>query len=236
MKEKSNTIIAIHIPKTAGLTLLHYLRQHFNVYEDNKLVEVEIAKLNKEWKRPSLIEAISERSRIIAMTSDYNCIAGHFYAKKYKFYPNAKFITFVRDPLERMMSNYFFWKKVYEAGNPGKDPYLDSIFKRNISLSEFLLEKKFKNYQYTFVKEMNLEKFSFIGVADRQYFSHDVKYLFETVLKCSIQNSEIKQLNATNYDGKIPDIDLNAFKKFHKKDYEIYNYALEKRRKRLGNL
>ena len=154
---------------------------------------------------------------------------------KYRFYPNAKFITFVRDPLQRMVSNYYFWKKVYEIGNPGKDLYLHSLFKRDISLNDFLFEENFKNYHWQYIKGIPLARYSFIGITDEQYFADDINYLFNGILEHPLENAVIEGLNKTDYNNNsLSSIDLEAFRKFHKHDYAIYEYALQKRKRRLA--
>lgn len=233
-------IISVHTPKSAGTSLLHCLKKHFNVYVDYEhAVPLKnfytrypnnLGVAHKKWMKISPVKSILQTHNLVKKTKEYNCVHGHFSVMKYRFYPNAKFITFVRNPLERMISHYYFWKKVYEKyGNPEKDLYLDYIFKNNTSLDDFLFDNNLKNYQYNYLKGINLNKFDFIGIADEQYFLEDTKYLFNKILKCPIENSDIERLNKTDYNRCIADIDINAFKRFHKKDYEIYEYALKQR-------
>lgn len=219
--ENNRMIISVHVPKAAGTTLLHYLKTHFKVFEDNEA-----------WGYASILKAMFKKSDLV---KTYNCIHGHFPAMKYRFYPNTKFITFVREPLERMVSHYYYWKKIYEIGNPGKDPYLDSLFKRNISLKDFVFEEKLKNQQWQYIRGIPLPRYRFIGIADEKYLAHDISYLFKEILKHPLENSVIERHNKTDYDTKsIPNIDLESFRKFHKKDYGIYEYALQKLRLRLA--
>jgi hypothetical protein len=215
-------IISVHVPKTAGTTLLHYLQTHFNVFEDNEA-----------WGYASLLKAMLKKSDLV---KTYDCIHGHFPAMKYRFYPNTIFITFVREPLERMVSHYYYWKKVYEIGNPGRDPYVDSLFKRDISLSDFVFEEKLKNQQWQYVRGIPLSRYSFIGITDEKYLANDMNHLFNEILRRPLRNSVIERHNKTDYNKKsISNIDMEAFRKFHKKDYEIYEYALQKRKVRLAD-
>ena len=93
--------ISIHIPKTAGTTLgyildLGFRRKVFYDYTqlDDKpeLLQKDIAHLqaNKDF--------IAERFKLIH---------GHFHYKKYgDIFPNAKYITCLREPLKRTVSQY----------------------------------------------------------------------------------------------------------------------------------
>jgi len=241
---KISTIISIHIPKTAGTTLSHYLRNHFNVFADNEF-SAKLAQLYqlyssypngsgvgiaaRKWMHIGFIESILSMDSTIKKTKDYDCIHGHFNVMKYRFYPNAKFITFVREPLERAISHYYYWKKLYENGY--EDLYLNYLFERNMGLNEFLFLKSFRNYQSLYLNGISLKKIDFLGISDNG-FSEDVKYLFGTVLNHPLKDVEILKINVTDYTKNIENIDVDAFRKFHRKDYRIYEYALEKRKMR----
>lgn len=218
-------IISVHVPKTAGTTLVHYLKTYFSVFEDYG-----------PWQPTNLLKARLERSALVKKVDTYDCIHGHFPVMKYRFYPNAQFITFVREPLERIISNYYFWKKVYEIGNAGKDLYLISLFKKNISLNDFLFEENLQNHHWQYMKGIPLSRYSFIGIADEKYFAADINYLFNEILQSPLEIAVVERLNKTDYNQEsISKNDIEDFRKFHKHDYEIYAYALQKRTLRLAS-
>tara|TARA_R110000787_G_scaffold188209_4_gene299982 strand:+ start:2138 stop:2845 length:708 start_codon:yes stop_codon:yes gene_type:complete len=92
-------IISLHIPKTAGTTLGYILdygskRKIFYDYTQyrHEALEQDIAYLEKNK------EFIANRFEIIH---------GHFHYKKYEnIFPEAKYITCLRDPLKRTISQY----------------------------------------------------------------------------------------------------------------------------------
>ena len=233
-------LISVHVPKTAGTTLLHHLKTQFTVFLDLEFLTTipelytrwphNPGRVAGNWMHTSLLQAIGNRSNLIKKMEGYDCIHGHFHVVKYRFLPNAKFITFVREPLERMVSHYYFWKQVYEMGNPTKDIYIDDLFKRNTSLNEFLFEENLKNYQCRFIKGMHLSRYSFIGVADEEYFADDIDYLFNKILKCPLEKVAVERLNKTAYNKSVSNVDIGAFRNFHKNDYELYEYALQNRK------
>ena len=64
----------------------------------------------------SVLKTLSRYYRELNKIDDsVKCIHGHFPAKKYlPFFVtrNIRFITWVRDPFDRMLSNYFYWKSL----------------------------------------------------------------------------------------------------------------------------
>ena len=99
-----------------------------------------------------------------------------------------------------------------------------------------MFEENFKNYHWQYIKGIPLARYSFIGITDEQYFADDINYLFNKILKHPLENAVIERLNKTDYNNNpFSSSDLEAFRRFHKHDYEIYEYALHKRKLRLAS-
>jgi hypothetical protein len=95
--DPSQALISIHIPKCAGQSLTRVLKTW---YGENFF---------RHYQRPGDLPP----PRIPLHPGI--CIHGHFHTQKglgiKDYYPEAKqFITFLRDPLEIHISNYFFWR------------------------------------------------------------------------------------------------------------------------------
>ena len=79
-------LIYIHIPKCAGSTMMIYLRKYYRIHQV------------KTWWREDW-ESISPRAQ---------CVFGHMpFSAISRRYPNDSKITFLRDPVERVISLYF---------------------------------------------------------------------------------------------------------------------------------
>lgn len=99
-------LVGVHFPKTGGASLLLGLNEHYGdwLYEDyqhdpgNPLT-------NKE--RPPILGAFTK------------AVFGHFRADRYLNYNPGFLFTFVRDPFDLLLSNYFFLRDhVGETTNP----------------------------------------------------------------------------------------------------------------------
>ena len=161
------------------------------------------------------------------------CIHGHF--NKYRnfginqYYPEARqFITFLRDPLEILISNYFFsTRNGYYYRNGKKFQATESI--------ESYFEKRLINEQSWFethlpdgINKNNYEdfihsKFIFIGVMD--YYQESVNLLADKLNK---PRKELPYINKSprepyNLSKKL----IENFKEKFEFDYLLYNFALD---------
>ena len=91
---ENRMLIYIHIPKCAGSTMKVYLRRYYRIHQV------------KTWWREDW-ESISPRAQ---------CVFGHMpFSVISRRYPNDSKITFLRDPVERVISLYYHitWKTAH---------------------------------------------------------------------------------------------------------------------------
>jgi len=224
--------ISLHIPKTAGTTLLTYLRKHFKVKEDYELVKCLETKFatNTDYamSHAECIEAGAiVKLKQVLLPLKYQVIHGHFSANKYSLTPGSKMFTFVRNPAERLLSHYFYWKAIYDIGDR-RYKFINEIFEKNFSIDEFIFHPYLRNYQSKYIDGLRIDKFIFVGVADDGYFDLDLRYLFHHILKIPLDDDRIKIENSTNvrYEEIIKCIDMGKLRRHHSDDYELYNLAL----------
>ena len=95
-----------------------------------------------------------------------------------------------------------------------------------------------ENFYGKFLWEFPIEKFHFIGITE--HFEGDVSFFRKNYLK----DSKIKDIPKANsnpnnnglYSEKISRELLSSIKSFHSKDYEMYEYAIEKRKERMKSM
>lgn len=156
---------------------------------------------------------------------------GHFLAAKYKCYQNRKgtyFITWLRDPIDRLISHYYFWLKTYDERE--SLPFQKKIAQEGWSLERFCFSEQMRNLYSKFLTDFNVQNFDFIGIVE--YYKQDFKFFNEYILK--VKNPILPYLNKTKKpDEQYVDKDLrNKLIRYHKKDYDLYNYALKLRENR----
>lgn len=174
-------IISIHIPKNAGVSFLSTLR---DIYKNGLQTDYQekigsIEYLHRDFEKYPKIR------------KGTTVIHGHFQAGKYlEKYPNAKFIAWFRDPVERIASLYYFWKR-----NPDyKNSSCVQMLKNKYSLVEFSSMPKLRDMQPYLIEPLKLTDFKFFGIVEHYRMSM-------SLFKVSMG---IKKLNFF-YDNTNPD-------------------------------
>lgn len=150
-------IISIHTPKTAGTLFLDVLK---SVYGEEKIFR------DYSGKDPQ------NYSRIDAITDNIQVIHGHFRTQWYEnCFPSAKRITWLRHPLFRFISFYYFWMSL--PYDEDASPLRKYAQKNNLSLVELAEHPNMKNQMmFNFVGQQSLQDYYFVGI--QEFFVEDL--------------------------------------------------------------
>lgn len=233
---KHNTmIISVHIPKTAGRSFRSLLQTKFESgfrddYKDSPLNK-------KENERIENCENFKKEYRLykkfLHKLKKTECIHGHFLPYKYNSHlsnKNDQFVTWLREPTERLISHYFYRKKVYQetVETPNQ-----KIFHDYGSFEEFCFSEKMQNAYDKYLYKFPIENFSFIGIVE--HFEEDLKYFSQNFLNTKIE--DIPRKGTNSYKDQLSCLEdtdfIKKIKEFHSKDYSIYENALNIRKKRI---
>lgn len=152
------------------------------------------------------------------------CIHGHFLPLKYRLCQDTKFVTWMRDPIERIASHYYYWLRNYNSQNA---PLLQKkVVEENWTLERFCLCSQLKNFYTQFLWGFPLNKFDFIGITE--YYDTELEYFSQKFFKTKfIAHSKNKNLNYKK-QIYIEDKELRLrLEKFHSKDVDLYKMALK---------
>lgn len=150
-------IISVHTPKTAGTLFFDVLK---SVYGEEKIFR------DYSGKDPLKHEGFNE------IAHEFQVVHGHFRVKRYENrFPTAKRITWLRHPLFRFISFYYFWMNLPYDENASS--LRKHVKKNNLSLLELAEHPKMKNQMMTsFVGKQSLQSYYFIGI--QEFFTEDL--------------------------------------------------------------
>lgn len=228
-------IFFTHIPKTSGTTFF----QSSVVPNIPKDQIYEVASI-----RQVLTDRLTHRLR----TDELNVISGHFkYGMHHLFPGQPRYIVFLRDPIDRAVSFYYFIKdsnaSIYR--HPIRD-YADSV-----SIEEFYQNPRFSNmicqhiagykisHIYQFLSQNKSIQKRLLATASAHLFNrYDTYGLLEQfeasrLLLCNrlSLNAVDKDLKKQKKTGQRPQVEdlssrtLSALKASHEMDLELYEQA-----------
>lgn len=114
------TLISVHTPKSSGTALAAALQA---IYGEALAVETCDDPANP--LSPRAIDPVSYNERNRTLPQGIRCVHGHFHPAQFR--PDAApLFTLLREPVENLVSIYFYWKALGRHGNPLHDYWLDS--------------------------------------------------------------------------------------------------------------
>lgn len=189
-------LISIHINKTAGTSFEEILRDNYSkVYRIN----------SHDGDRNRRSNSCDGDKLFDYVPDDADVMHGHFKAYEVNIYNSIPIITWVRNPVDRVISNYFYDLKQKKI-KPG--------------LIDYAKEYKNQNRMSKMLFGIELDQLFFIGITE--YFDRDIEILS---YKLNWAYRYSYKLNTTSYQKIHKDIRL-AIAYYNKVDVELYRQAL----------
>jgi len=107
-------LISLHLPKTAGSSFKMTWQDYYKDKVQFDYVDLPL-QTKKSLRQCSAAYAFTQN--IFTKHSEIECIHGHFLPVKYKALAvrnDVIFITWMRNPVERLLSHYYFWIRTYD--------------------------------------------------------------------------------------------------------------------------
>ncbi len=213
-------LVSLHIPKTAGTSFRNILKA---VYGEEQVVRFDINRF---------VAVENEEFTDKKLPSHIRVIHGHFpYNKLMELVAipqGVPVITWLRDPVERVISNYYYLSKILREELNEEEKDLNILAKMQKTLLEYVCAAPNQNRMSSFLQGSSLEDFFFIGITD--HYADDLEDLAQML---GWKDYPVLEHNIT---GEKPDVDeetLNKIKELNSKDIEIYNSALQLREERI---
>lgn len=213
-------LISLHIPKTAGTSFYHMLRQQ---YGDKNTVRLDVG------------TAKGKRINMLPMDEAYigkkpKVVHGHFTkADLYDSLPLSEdipIITWLRDPVERVISNYYYLGKILDGIVNEKSRDVNILSKMQKSLTEYAQLEQCRNRLSKFLDGLQLKDLAFVGIVE--HFDEDSARLAKMM---GWKNTQALSVNRTGSSHKR-DVDPELRKliaEWNSEDIALYQKVLSLR-------
>lgn len=153
-----DVVISIHTPKVAGSSFLHQINSIYG--EDKLLLDYQDDPVDPR-SRVNIDPAVY-RLNPIRTIAPRRIVHGHFHPGKYDCLPNAFRMTFLRHPVDNVLSIYRFWcahgKETWDS------PVFQYFKEHSLSLERFAMLPKIRNlYSEVYFGGFDMGRFDFIG-------------------------------------------------------------------------
>lgn len=175
---------------------------------------------------------IATRLHARELLDRYDVVHGHFLVEKYAFlHPRADFTAFLRDPVPRLISHYYYFRDV-ASKNPvtvGKNPDIMRVARGEVDIVEFARSEAMRDLYPRFLAGLALERFRLIGITER--YAESVACL-NRLLGCALEARHERRSGAESHAEEYRHL-LPELERANRENQRIYDAALSLFDKRL---
>lgn len=194
-------LVSIHIPKTAGTALYVGLDKHYGqaLLTDHNVTRYE------DW----ILQPSYNESHPAPVGPSTRAVHGHFRADRYHV-SDAFIMTWLRDPVERLLSNYFF----HLAGSPNcQFDRADLRVWANLAA----------DYYASIICCIDSKRFNFVGFTDR--WAEDIVRMERGI---GIKIELMSRVNETPENPQRKDVEADTslvaeLRDILRRDYAVYD-------------
>lgn len=210
-------LISIHIPKSAGTSFYKTL---ISQYKDSGITRIDMNKKD----RININKIHHDKAYISKSTK---VIHGHFTIPQLygalDISKDLPIITWLRDPVERVISNYYYLSKILaqELNENSKD--LNLLNRLQKSLVEYAHVESCRNRMTKFLDGIELEELAFIGFVEN--YSEDLKSLSNMMNWKYYEEVKVNTTGAKNKREVSQEI-REEIARLNQEDIALYQKAL----------
>ena len=219
-------LCSIHIPKSAGTSFRNIM---VDVYGKKNLIRLDVniddeLKIDEQpYNKPSLPDNVK-------------VIHGHYSIAQLKeqleISEDVKIITWIRHPVERAISNYYYLVERLEARLIHTNNSRRTLSRLIKTLQDFCAFPRNRNRSKRFLRGVKLDELDFVGITE--HFDEDIHDLAEIMGWPKVQSLAVNktQKKESNIDPSL----LKLIEEWNAEDMELYHRALELREERRKSL
>jgi hypothetical protein len=202
----------VHIPKAGGTTLIHLLRRNYFM----KYCDVRpLRKQNEE------LFTADDLKTYLRMNPFIECIGGHAvraYSNLDSLFPNIRYITILRNPVDRCVSHY--QQRVMKFGNLPFDEFLKREWVSNLQTRHIAGSEDVE-----LAKEILSERFFAVGVLDKfnEFLATFANKLLPEPFDSTYQVMRVAK--DKHRKQEILEVYEEAILESHQADSELYEFA-----------
>jgi len=210
-------IVSVHIPKTAGSSFRDLLIQSLG---DQVCLSYDQKPLRNRAEGTAL-------TKVEPRAEPYACavLHGHFVADRVSLPvdANQRYAVWLRHPVERLISHYFFWKR---------EPYLDQplcrrLIDEDMDIETFAALDAMRDLQGFFLGDIPLDDFDFVGITE--HFGPSIQR-FNATFGTDLGQALIANANSakpgSGYRAMIGDKAYETIASLNARDMTLYEQAL----------
>ena len=209
-------MISIHVPKTGGGSFRSVLEAYADGHYQRDQGDLPLAPRSPRQR----LRLAMARPQV---KPDTRVVHGHFIATKYwRRYPDATYVCWFRDPVERLASQYYYWQRSPDLDHPTCRQLLDE----QLSLEAFAALPEMRDVHRTLLGEVPLERLAFVGITERYDESLE---RFRRRFAPELQLRTTRRHVNTERSGERYDIDdttRDRIAALNEGDMELYRSAL----------
>jgi hypothetical protein len=211
-------LVSVHIPKAAGLSFQRHLTHLFGKRAIWDYNHTDRPDYKPEKASPYLLAQLR--------TSKTTVIHGHFFLSKYHHVPGLQRAMWFRDPVQRLLSHYYYWLRSPDMDHPN----CAKLHERGLSVVQFAEIPELRNVFARFLDSEPLTELNWVGLVEDYQASIELFYAMYAVGRDPKELKNHENKNAARGDKATYEIDRlmrDAIEKLNGKDMEIYVQAKE---------
>lgn len=220
-------LVSLHLPKTAGTSFAEALRAASGAgYHDDY---ADLPMQHATWRRRlhALRGGLALRGRVPAHAT---CIHGHFLALKYGLALRnrpARWITWMRDPVQRLASHYAYWRRDYDGSDPAQ-PLRNRMLREEWSFERFALGPELRNVYRQYLWGFDPARFDFVGITE--HYQADLERLVQRLGWKAVAVADALANPDRGEEGyDVGAALLRRIERHHADDVALYRQALARR-------